>query len=135
MKKIGKEVLFLPTGEGNPRNGEGTFVRLRDGRIMAAYTHYYGDDWHDHAIARICAVYSSDEGETWSEPSTLLEKDPEAQNIMSPSLIRLADGDLGMIYLRKFVMPDTGITCMPVFVSSADEGVTWSEPVHCQIPD
>ena len=64
MKNIGREVLFLPTGEGNPRNGEGTFARLHDGRIMAAYTHYYGDDWHDHAIARICAVYSSDEGET-----------------------------------------------------------------------
>ena len=135
MKKIGKEVLFLATGEGNPRNGEGTFARLKDGRIMAAYTHYYGDDWHDHAIARICAVYSSDEGESWSEPTTLLEKDEEAQNIMSPSLIRLANGDLGMIYLRKFVMPDTGITCMPVFVSSGDEGESWSEPVHCQIPD
>ena len=36
MKKIGKEVLFLPTGDRNPRNGEGTFARLRDGRIMAA---------------------------------------------------------------------------------------------------
>jgi hypothetical protein len=135
MKKIGKEVLFLPTQTNNPRNGEGTFARLNDGRIVAAYTHYYGDDWHDHAIARICAVYSSDEGETWSEPTVLLEKDPEAQNIMSPSLIRLANGDLGMIYLRKFVMPDTGITCMPVFVSSSDEGKSWSEPIHCQIPD
>lgn len=135
MKKIGKEVLFIATGEGNPRNGEGTFARLRDGRIMAAYTQYYGDSASDHAIARICAVYSSDEGESWSSPRILLEKDPEAQNIMSPSLFRLANGSLGMLYLRKRIMPDTGITCMPVFVSSDNEGETWSEPVHCQIPE
>ena len=38
MKKVGKEVLFLATKENNPRNGEGTFIRLRDGRIMFAYS-------------------------------------------------------------------------------------------------
>ena len=48
MKTVGKTVLTLPTGEGNPRNGEGTFIRLKDGRIMYTYTRYYGDDWHDH---------------------------------------------------------------------------------------
>ena len=26
MKKIGREVLFLKAQEGNPRNGEGTFL-------------------------------------------------------------------------------------------------------------
>ena len=135
MKKIGKEVLFLPASKDNPRNGEGTFARLLDGSIIAAYTHYYGDDWQDHATARICAVSSYDEGESWSEPTVLLEKDPNSQNIMSPSLIRLANGELGMIYLRKEVMPDKGITCMPVFVSSSDEGKTWSDPVFCQIPE
>ena len=34
MKKIGKEVLFLSTGEKNPRNGEGSLLRLKDGRIL-----------------------------------------------------------------------------------------------------
>ena len=38
MKKIGHEVLFLGTSENNPRNGEGTFVRLADGGILYAYT-------------------------------------------------------------------------------------------------
>lgn len=135
MKKIGKEVLFLATGEGNPRNGEGTFARLRDGRIIYAYTEYYGDGWADHAIARISACYSSDEGESWTAPSVLIEKDERAQNIMSPTLLRLANGDLGMVYLRKEVMPDTGVTCMPVFVSSADGGKTWSERVDCGVSE
>ena len=110
----------------NPRNSEGDFIRLDDGRILYAYSCYHGNSHNDHAPCDVAASYSADEGETWSEPTTLLEKDPEAQNIMSPSLIRLADGDLGMVYLRKFVMPDTGITCMPVFVSSKYEGETWS---------
>ena len=67
MDKIGKEVHFLKTGEGNPRRGEGSFIRLNDGRIMYAYTEYYGTSWYDHSIARISAIYSSDEGESWSE--------------------------------------------------------------------
>ena len=53
MKKIGREVAFLATSEKNPRNGEGSFLRLSDGRIMYAYTEYYGDSWEDHAIARL----------------------------------------------------------------------------------
>ena len=72
MKNIGKEVLFLATKENNPRNGEGTFVRLSDGRIMFAYTEYYGVDWDDDAIAHICACFSSDEGETWSKPRVII---------------------------------------------------------------
>lgn len=130
MKKIGHEVLFLPTGEGNPRNGEGTFTRLSDGRILFAYTHYYGDDWHDHAIARIEGCYSSDEGETWSESVALLEKDDEAQNLMSPSLFLLSDGALGMVYLRKEVVGDQ-LYCNPWFRRSDDFGATWSEAVLC----
>ena len=43
MKKIGKEVLFLSTSEENPRNGEGCFIKAKDGRIMFVFTQYYGD--------------------------------------------------------------------------------------------
>ena len=35
MKKIGKQVHFLPTGDVVKRAGEGAFVRLKDGRILA----------------------------------------------------------------------------------------------------
>ena len=101
MKQIGKEVCFLKTGIKNRRNGECSFLRLHDGRIMCVYTKYYGDDWTDHAIARLEAIYSSDEGETWSESSLLIEKDEGALNIMAASLIRLTNGDLGILYLRK----------------------------------
>ena len=130
MKQIGREVCFLKTGEGNPRNGESSFLRLRDGRIMCSYTKYYGDDWTDHAVARIEAIYSSDEGESWSESTILLEKDADALNFMSPSLIRLTNGDLGLLYLRKS-MHGENLLCMPCFVRSSDEGKTFSAPISC----
>lgn len=37
-----KTVLQLNPGENNPRNSEGDFVRLKDGRIMFIYTHFTG---------------------------------------------------------------------------------------------
>jgi len=134
MKKVGKEVLFLKTGAHNPRNGESTMLRLQDGRIMHAYTEYYGDDWEDHATAHICAVCSADEGESWSAPRVLIEKPEDAQNLMSPSLLRLPDGGLGMIYARKDVQEDGGVSCMPVFVRSDDEGESFSDGILCGMP-
>ena len=142
MKKIGKEVLFLETGKGNPRNGEGTFIRLENGDIMYAYTEYFGDDWADHAAAHICACISGDEGESWGERFILLEKDEKAENYMSPSLLRLSDGGLGMIFLRKEGdTTDIGVgkhyadlDCMPMYCRSDDEGKSWSQPIVCGVP-
>lgn len=135
MKTIGNTVCTLPTKNGNPRNGEGSFVRLRDGRIMYAYTKYIGFDWHDHAVAALYAIYSEDEGNSWSNPVVLLEKDEKAENIMSVSLFRMQNGELGIVYLRKELMPGGGVSCMPVFRSSTDDGKTWSELVFCGVPD
>ena len=59
MKKIGKEVAFLKTKKGNPRNGEGTFARLSDGRILFAYTEYYSSCGEDHGTARIRSAFSA----------------------------------------------------------------------------
>ncbi len=135
MKQIGTGVLFLPAKAGNPRNGESTFARLNDGRILFAYTEYYGDSWEDHATARIAGCTSADEGETWAEPRILLEKDEAALNIMSPSLLRMGNGDLGMFYLRKEGMPGRGHTCMPMFRRSSDEGETWSGEQTVGMPE
>ena len=134
MKKIGREVLFLTTGERNPRNGEGSLIRLNDGRIMYAYTDYYGTEGDDHATARISAYYSSDEGESWVGGGVLVAKDDEAMNIMSVSLLRMQNGDLGVAYLRKS-MKGEALLCMPYLVRSSDEGKTFGEPVCCAASD
>lgn len=130
LKKIGHEVGFLYTSESNPRNGEGSFLRLKDGSIIHAYTEYYGEDWADHCTARLSACYSYDEGESWSVPSILIEKDEKAENIMSVSLFRMADGNVGCVYLRKERQENGDIICMPLFVSSSDECKSFSAPVE-----
>ncbi len=135
MKKIGKEVLFLETGPKNSRNGEGSFIRLRDGRIMHAYTRYSSDDFDDHAVADIYACYSADEGESWSAPTLLMEKDAAAENIMSTSLLRMENGDLGMIVSRKLLIDENKVICVPYFYRSADEGESWAEGISCGFPD
>lgn len=134
MKKIGHETLFLKTDENTSRRGESTFLRLSEDRILLAYTEYRRDN-SDHGEATICACISADEGESWSEPFVLIKKDPAAQNYMSPALVRMPNGQLGLFYLRKQIMEDEGIVCMPCFRRSADEGKTWSEQIICPIPD
>ena len=136
MKKIGREVAFLKTHALNPRNGEGSFAYLSNGSIIHAYTEYYGDSGEDDATARIAYITSNNEGETWSNPAILLDKDNLAQNYMSISLIRLPNGDLGMFFLRKEIAksPNSNneeIRCMPAFCYSTDEGKTWSDYVFC----
>lgn len=130
MKKIGREVCFLSTCKENPRNGEGTFIRAKDGSIMLIFTQYYGDSWSDHATARLAVIRSFDEGETWTGPEILVEKDENALNIMSASALRMANGDLGIFYLCKF-MKGGKLLCMPFFIRSSDEGKTFGKPAPC----
>ena len=127
MKKLGREVLFLGTSENNPRNGEGSFVRLADGRIMFAFTEFVGDDWEDDCEAHFTAVFSDDEGETWSERKILFEKPLDSKNIMSFSFLRMNNGDIGAFYIIK----NLDGTDQIVLTRSADEGETWSKPVNC----
>ncbi len=127
MKKIGKEVLFLEAKGNIPRNGEGSFIRLNDGRIMFGYTEFSGNDWEDDATANIAVIYSSDEGETWTKPEILFRKPEEAWNIMSFSFLRMGNGDIGAFYIVK----NADRTDKIVLTRSSDEGKTWSEPINC----
>ena len=58
MKKIGKQVLFLETSANNPRNGEGAFIKLKDGAILFGFTEFTGKEWDDDAQAHIAFVVS-----------------------------------------------------------------------------
>lgn len=129
-KKIGREVLFLSTGEGNPRNGEGAFLRLKNGEILFVYTAYIGEDWNDHCTAELYGCVSPDEGETWSNPHLILKKPADSKNLMSVSLLRMQNGDIGLFYLKKMQYGAAVIDAYMLYRSS-DEGKTWSEPVEC----
>lgn len=95
-------VLDLNRKPGNPRNSEGSFIRLDNGTILFAYSQYFGDKGGDHQPSNIALVRSSDEGETWSEPEIIATAEEfGATNIMSVSAIRQADGKIGFYYLAK----------------------------------
>ena len=126
MKKIGRQVHFIPAEGNNTRNGEGSFIRLKNGVIMFAYTEFIDDNREDEANAQITAFYSYDDGETWKDKRILFQKSPDSVNIMCLSFLRMSNGDIGAFYLEK--NPDE--TDSLVFTRSADEGVTWSEPVN-----
>jgi sialidase-1 len=119
-------ISFLPTGPGNPRNTEGSFVTLKDGRILFAYSKFTGGG-DDNDSATIAGRYSKDKGKTWSaEDTTLVEKEGQ-MNVMSVSLLRLKDGRIALFYVRKNSVSD----CHPYIRYSSDEAKSWSEPIKC----
>ncbi len=124
LVKQGKatRALQLPPAKDNPRNSEGDFITLKDGRILFVYTHFT-DGAADHSSAFLAGRYSSDGGKTWTaEDETIMPNDAQ-QNIMSVSLLRLQDGAIALFYLRKNSIHDL----RPVMRISRDEGATWSE--------
>lgn len=123
-------VLKLNNKKNNPRNSEGSFVTLADGKIMYAYSRYYGKSWSDAATATISARYSVDDGITWSKKDKLIVANEGSRNVMSVSLLRLQDSRIAMVYLRK----NGDFDCRPYMRTSTDEGKTWSKPTLCISP-
>ena len=122
-----KIALELKPGPDNPRNSEGAFLPLKDGRIMFAYSRYYGTSSSDHATADIAARYSSDKGATWTDKDEILVRNHGGMNVMSVSLLRLQSGEIALFYLLKNSTRD----CRLVLRRSFDDGKTWSEPTLC----
>jgi sialidase-1 len=104
------------------RSGEGCVVECRDGRLCIIYGDFQGPS--DHAQASLLKRYSPDGGVSWTEPEVVLRTPPGGLNVMSVSLLRLADGRIGCVYLDKRSTDD----CRPRFMASTDETRSWSEP-------
>jgi sialidase-1 len=119
------KVVLLPPAPGNPRNSEGDFVKLDDGRILFVYTHFTGGG-SDHAAAHLAGRYSDDGGLTWTKEDVTILPNEGGYNIMSVSLLRLQDRRLALFYLRKNSLVD----CRPQLRISADEGKSWSDPTE-----
>ena len=117
-------VLKLAPSDGNPRNSEGDFIQLTDGRILFVYTRFSGGG-SDHDQADLVSRISSDQGRTWSQEDELVVANEGDLNVMSVSLLRLADGRIAFFYLQKNSLTD----CRPVVRFSTDEAKTWSDPI------
>lgn len=121
--------LKLSPSTINPRNSEGDFIRLKDGRILFVYTRFSsGGSDHDKAV--LASRVSHDQGQTWSDQDQVLIENEGDRNVMSVSLLRLHDGRIAFFYLQKNSLTD----CRPVVRFSDDEAQTWSDPVGI-VPD
>ena len=117
------EPIIAPTGPGNPRNGEGAIVSLRDGRLLLGWTRFTGGG-RDHSGAEICGRFSADGGYTWDRPF-LLQENIGACNVMSVGFLRLQSGAL----LFGFAIKNHASSdCRYYLRRSIDEAETWSEP-------
>ena len=119
--------LKLSPGDNNPRNSEGDFITLKDGRILFIYSHYTGKSSDDHAPAYLASRYSKDAGKTWSESDQLIVEREGDMNVMSVSLLRLQNGKIALFYLKKNSETD----CIPLMRTTTDEAKTWSAPTPC----
>lgn len=126
-QNTGKTVLELYPSKHNCRNSEGSFIRLKDGRIMFAYSRFGGDGGHDSSPACIAARYSDDGGLTWTAKDRILVKKNDDNNVMSVTLLRLQDGRIALFYLRRGIWPEMRLAVR----FSSDEGETWTEPSFC----
>lgn len=122
--------LTLAPVPGNPRNSEGDFLKLKDGRWLFVYTHFTAGAG-DHATAHLASRESSDGGRTWSAEDKVVVPNEGGFNVMSVTLHRLPSGEIALIYLRKNSLED----CRPVIRFSSDETKTWSAPIECITDD
>jgi hypothetical protein len=121
-------VQDIPPKRGNPRNSEGAFIDLPDGRILFVYSRFSGDSAADNAPASLAAIESSDGGLTWRDERIILTAEQDqAENIMSVSFQRMQNGDLGLFYFIRHGFEDGKAHLR----RSSDHGQSWSEPVSC----
>lgn len=121
--RAAEDVVNIEPTRENPRNSEGSFATLKDGRILFCYTQFYGGA-ADHSPARIVGIESRDDGRTWSQPRVVVDNEG-GNNVMSVSLLRLKSGRLALFYVLK----NSWLDCRPRLRTSEDDGATWSEPV------
>ena len=121
-----RRVLAIAPGPGNPRNSEGDFVELSDGRICFIYSRFTSGRGGDHDPAFLAARFSSDGGISWSEKDATILPNEAGMNFMSVSLRRLPDGRIAMFHLVKNSLAD----CRPVVRFSDDEANSWSDAVQ-----
>ena len=98
---------------------------MKDRGLCLIYTHFTGGGGDD-AAADLAMRISQDRGQTWSD-DRIVVRHAGGLNVMSVSLLRLANGDIALFYLHKTSKED----CRPLMCVSTDEAETWSEPTVC----
>jgi hypothetical protein len=104
--------------------------RIADGRLMCVFY----DGWKHVSLpgdahpggGRVSAVYSADEGRTWSSPHVVYDGPDDDRD---PSVVQLSDGRILCNFFS--LKPDSAGGYRGLgswLVESADGGATWSDP-------
>lgn len=128
-RKVKEIALSLEPGPNNPRNSEGDFITLKDGRILFVYSHYTGASANDRATPAYLAgedIQVTVENHGQPKMRKIVEQEG-TMNVMSVSLLRLKNGEIALFYLKKNSTTD----CIPMARFSKDEAQTWSSPLPC----
>lgn len=117
----------LPPTPGNPRNSEGDFILSGD-KILFFWSRFEGTSPADHAKASIWCRELETDGSPRGEARLAVSCEEDgAENIMSLSLLRMQNGDIGLFYFLRRNRGDGRLHLR----RSADEGKTWSAPHPC----
>lgn len=122
---------LLPADEIRIRRGEVSMEQLKDGDHLLVYANHLrksdakGALEGDNAKANLYMQRLDRDGCPQGDEKLLIACPENVINIMSPAIRRLPDGRLGMVYSYR----ETLKKAERVFISSADEGESWSDPV------
>ncbi|MBR5120545.1 MAG: exo-alpha-sialidase [Clostridia bacterium] len=109
------------------RGADGDFYTLPDGTLVAAYNGFASkvgsSGGTDASDATLNIITSLDGGYAWGEEQVMLEKQPGSLNLLNPTFIWLANGDLGLIYCEK----EEAEVCNIYIRRSTDNGLTWGD--------
>jgi sialidase-1 len=120
--------IIAPIDASNPRNSEASIVELGDGRLLLAWSNFYGGH-SDFAAARIAGRLSADGGRTWG-PKFTLQKNVAGMNVISAAFLRLRSGALALFYCHT----ESEDESLVYWRLSRDDGRSWSEE-RCATPD
>jgi hypothetical protein len=130
--KLVDQTLFKhdPSAGGVYRWSEAALLNLDGKEHLMMLVTAFGHGGHDHTAANILEFHSRDGGLTWTplKEAKVFQKNIGTQNVMSPTLLRLDNGDILFFFMVKNppTLTDTG----PWMRRSTDSGKTWSEPVR-----
>lgn len=128
MERNGHISLDIAPTLSNPRNSEGAFADLKDGKLLFIYSRFNGNSSADNAPASLAAIQSTDGGSSWSNEQIIITAEQDkAENIMSVSLLRLNNDDLGLFYFIRRGFDDG----KAYLRRSSDDGISWGNPVCC----
>jgi sialidase-1 len=135
---------IAPADVNHSRRGEVSLVALNDGRVLMAYGRFTGRNdpgyaqlannragryagsyiERDNDFGEIAATVLSSAGVPEGGERVLVPCPPDGLNAMNPALRRLPNGKIGLLYSHRISRHASSRQ----FLTSADEGASWSEP-------